>query len=180
MIVRNWTLFSAALGAALGSTCVFAQPPAPIASVRTPPPVFNPVPPAPMVIAQGRRAVGPIEPVEVVLMMGSTTLWSGALNIGGTMPARISLAEPTAIDGNCAAYNDFGRSGRRIELSISGALGERMQGYRLSASYSRPPSDDSCGAGSRTASIEQRFDWSSGKSQTFEGDGGLKVILTRR
>jgi len=164
-----------AVGMVASSNSLFAQAPAAPAverPVRTPPPIT--------VVPPSRRDLLPVIPVLVEFSAGSATLWRGELNIGEGTPARVSISEPMPTDGTCErAYQD--RTTRQIEFSLARTRSNIEGGlFQLTARYVRPADEgDNCG-GSRTVSIEQRFNWPDGKRKTFDGDGGLKVVLSRK
>lgn len=140
----------------------------------------SPAPPPPLVRTVERtRTQIPIQPVKVTMSIGSTILWSGTLNVGGNRQARVSLSEPVANDAQCDD-NDYNDGMREFSLTLSATrMSPQQNGYWLNATYSRPSTNMSCTRGTRSVSINQRFDWAGSNSLTFEGDGGLKVTLQR-
>ncbi|WP_420145257.1 hypothetical protein [Sphingobium sp.] len=148
-----------------------APTPAPrITSVRTPPPVFNPVPDA-----QGPDRQPPV-PVRVSLYLGKVTLWSGTLTVGAA-PARLSLNEAADLPADCDPPG-YRSTNRVIEVTLSRQNFRNQDGFAINARYSRPGQDGLCPVGTRQVSIEQMLTLSSG-SVTIEGDGGFRVILQR-
>lgn len=173
--MRKLFLVLAVAMAASGNS-LFAQAPAAPAverPVRTPPPPVT-------IIPSTRRDPMPVVPVFIELSAGSSTLWRGELNIGEGAPARVSISEPMPTNDACVgAYQD--RATRQIEFSLGRIRSNMDDGlFQLTARYVRPADGgDNCG-GSRTVSIEQRFSWSDGKRKSFDGDGGLKVVISRK
>lgn len=173
MVAAGLLLVAFLPGAAPAADPVQDAPPPPAPSIARKAPVV-----ASMRTPMQTMSAMPVRPVKLVFQLGTTILWSGTLNVGGTMPARVSISEPVETASDCTDMPAYGRAARQVELTISrNRMFGGEDGYMLNARYSRPPEDD-CG-GSRSIGIEQRFGWDGSGTKRFDGDGGLRVTLSR-
>lgn len=171
---------------ALTAAAAVALPsaPPPIAEgVRTPPPVFQPVVPAPRLAREemmNRKAS-----LDVDVRAGGQELWSGPMRLTGRAPASFSRQKSDAPVGDCPLVDGYSYRGVRSSLSVSlnmSAFEGRKEGFRLSISWERPGEASGCGGqdGTRTIGLTQSFNLEPGQEASFSGDGGLTVRLRRR
>lgn len=144
--------------------------PPPPTAVRVPPPVFHEVP-----LASEPERMPPV-PVRVSVYLGSETLWTGTLSVGGA-PARLSINEAASVQSDCD-LSSYRTNSRTIEVMLGRQTSRNKDSFNLTARYSRPAQDGLCPTGSRQVSVEQVLALPSG-SITVEGDGGFRVVLQR-
>lgn len=139
-------------------------PPPPIVAIR--PPI------APRANFQPRPPIT----VRVSASAGPQLLVSDRFRVGPAI-ASFSQQRNEAAPTRCSEYRDSSRR-TNITFSVGPAYSTQKDMYRVSLSWSRPGGDD-CDAGQRTTSVEQSVKLEPGKTIVVQGDGGLRVELTR-
>ena len=146
-------------------------PPAPppmVSSTNSMPPVITPV-----MTPYNRPAVS----VRVRAYAGRQVLLQDEFRVG-RMPAMYNLTRSEADQSTCpnsSSYGSMARSSVNFSLRADGASGD---GYRVSFGWSRPTSG--CASeGTLSVTVDRAVELRPGRSVTVEGDGGLRVELTR-
>ena len=153
-----------------------------VVSPSPPPIIAPPAPPPPIVAIRSpmapRANFQPRPPITVRVRAtaGSVVLVADRFRVGPTN-ASFSQQRNEAAPTSCGDYRDSSRR-TSINFSVGPAYSSEKEQYRVSLSWSRP-GGEICGAGQRTTSVEQTVALQPGRTIVVEGDGGLKVELTR-
>ena len=161
-----------------------------------PPP---PPPPAPIAIPQV-RAVSSSADVEalraryeaarreivslgVVVSAQREVLWSGRLRVSGNAGANYAITKSEAAlpcpDGSAPPRNyTFGRE--QLEVSLRRQIStDSFDTFNVTAKWERPDEDCQGQGGQRSVSLTSLIAIPPGQTVELEGDGGLRVRLTR-
>jgi hypothetical protein len=120
--------------------------------------------------------------LDVHVTGGGETLFRGPLRISRQTSASFSQSKSDASDRGCTSgrYGSEGRSAVNLSLRQS-RTGDDQTSYLAEVSWTRPVTTEGCdGNASRTVSLSQSFKLAVGQTLTIEGDGGLRLIITRR
>lgn len=106
-------------------------------------------------------------------------LWSGNLSMGGTHRAWVKT-EIQDVDSKCPAENQrYPTQFHSVQLQVWPNLGRDRLEYRVKANLLRPT--ESCSEnGSKSLGFEVKTELNAGETRVIEGEGGLRVELTRR
>lgn len=180
-------LFIAAAAGAQGVTSKASSPPPAVVAIETPrangidvaPPVAV-MRPAPPPVVRRADYVNPYErPVTTVRIRafaGGAALFDDQMRVGRS-GANFNQNRSEAAEENCP--DDYSATAKH---SLSIGLrpdGPTKNSYRVNVSWSRPVAGCD-GQGSRGVNVDQRVDLEPGQTVTVQGDGGLRVELTRR
>lgn len=149
---------------------------------------MHPQPPAPIVLSQRSRDDDNAQQIalaefDVELTLNGQRMWAGPLRVGGRMGANMdqNIRQPYE---SCAGKPDMTSrmdgDAQRISIRIN-RLNERQEpdSFRVTASVDRPlPACE--GGGSLSLGFTRSPTVSPGQSVVLDGDGKLKVRLTRK
>lgn len=138
-------------------------------------------PPAPVIlstrVAQPAAAAQQAETIRVRIFGGRDVLLSDRFRVGRGS-ANFNQSKSESAEGGCPAD---GSSSERYSLNMSlhrNSYPEGTERYRISLSWTRPLGSQ-CDDARRTAGIEQQVTLPRLQPVILEGDGGLRVELTR-
>ena len=124
-----------------------------------------------------------VVPLAVAVSAGREVLWSDRLRVSGNGGANYSIDKREAAlpcpDGSVAPSNyTFGRE--QLEVSIRRQISsESFDSFNVSVKWERPDEDCQGQGGQRSVSIMSLIAIPPGETVELEGDGGLRVRLTR-
>lgn len=160
---------------ALAQTMESPDLPARAVEVRRTPP-----PPIEMPAARTEREMPPPATFFVRVTGAGKEIWSGELSIENNQGAdlRMTLQQGDAVCGSRPEAR-YTRRQTGLTLSIRNAGRGAGDPFSVSAEWTRPSIDCTL-PGTRTTGIETAVTITPGATQVIEGDGGLKIELTRR
>lgn len=143
-------------------------------------------PPAPPArsTAQSESASSSIEEaapytISARVVGGDRELWVGrfAMTPYGNASARLDVQD---MDSNCPVRNDrFARRSNSVKLAVRPGRGSGVNLYTVDVSWTRP-SEDCSQQGSRATGFDVQVELIDNETRVIEGDGGLRVELTRQ
>jgi len=178
--------------AAVSMSCGLAQAqdaavrvtPASSAGQSPPEPVRIAPPPAMIYTTEAPSTGSQVPPADVFVRItaGGRELWSGDLRVEAQRGAQFNMTLQQG-DAVCADQSErqiYARRQTGLNFTLRQAYG-RSEGQPLSltASWTRPSADCAL-PGTRTVGIDTAIVLAPGQSRAIEGDGGLRIELTRR
>lgn len=168
-------MFAFLLVIAAQAGTVSNSPPPVVSTVVPPPPVIVPVAPPPLVMPSDffNR---PVTTIAVRASLGSAILLDDRFRVGRS-GASFNQNRSETGEGDCQpTYANTARQSLSVNIRPEGPSKDH---YRVSVNLMRP--SGTCEAsGSRGVSVEQTVELKPGQSASIQGDGGLRVDLSRR
>ncbi|MEE4288719.1 MAG: hypothetical protein V2J14_05065 [Erythrobacter sp.] len=163
------------LGAALAAPLAAQDIPPPVPAIRTADQIPGPAPTSRS--AAAKDAPSP-QQIDVRVLGAGGELWAGTLSVAEYGGARVNL-DVQDFDPRCyVAERRYPQRRNAVQMRLN-PVNRQVQTYRLEVTWSRP-SQDCSEQGSRSSGFELQVELPSGEMRTLEGDGGLRVELTRR
>ncbi|MDJ0978019.1 MAG: hypothetical protein QNI87_05745 [Erythrobacter sp.] len=152
-----------------------APPPPPIETVQT-----IPEPAPSRARPQARSDESRVESVFVRVFGGSAELWSGELSIANYRGASVRI-NVDDIDPRCPIDpRNYAMRRNGVEFRINPVRQQqRSDRYKVDVTWTRP-SNTCAEMGSRATGFDLQVELPANETKTLEGDGGLRVELTRR
>ncbi len=181
LVAAAATLGAGPLGAAAAQDMV---PDAPVETREAPPPpvrMIDRVPPEAVTISDGvTRVPRPPAALRVRISGDGKELWSGELLVDPSQGAELNNTLQQA-DSNCAPGIERGylRRQTRLGLSLRKTGSRDGEFFSVFANWTRQSSDCAL-PGTRTVGVETTVEIAPGTSRVIEGDGGLRIELTRQ
>lgn len=152
------------------ATPVAAQDPSP------PPPVLEI--PADARTDEAEKSAEPFT-ISVIIMGQGRELWAGDLAMSGSSRAQVRIDVQDSEIG-CPLGNDrFADRRNAVEFQVRRGYGRNNSRYTVETNWTRPTA--SCAEqGSLATGFEVQVELDDGETRIIEGDGGLRVELTRR
>ena len=150
--------------------------PPPIVRTNTPPPpVIVPVAPPPIVMSADFYN-RPVSTIAVRTSLGSAILLNDQFRVGRS-GASFNQSRSETGEGDCQpTYANTARQSLSVNIRAEGPTKDH---YRVTVNLMRP-SGNCEASGSRGVSIEQTVELKPGQPIAVQGDGGLRIELTRR
>lgn len=152
-----------------------AEPPTPVVPTRG-------APPSPIQTrqAQADAEMPPRSSFSVRVTGAGREIWSGEMNIDNNQGAdlRMTLQQGDAVCGNRPEAR-YVRRQTGLTFSIRNVGRGADDAFSISAEWTRPSTDCDL-PGTRATGVETVATIAPGTTRVIEGDGGLKIELTRR